>query len=254
MNIHVDDLVLEVTRKCNMQCAHCLRGKCQNLDMTKDIVDKTFENINSIRCLTFSGGEPFLNLEIIKYTLEVVKEKNISIDSFYIVTNGKQFKDENIEVLNQWYEYIISQQFDLSDELYPTDKIILNEIMNYGGVCVSRDEYHEPIPILNYLKYRSLSYYLEDKEHPGNMNLINEGLAKENGIGTIEQGYLDLSVEEEPNNDLSIYDILYINAKGDVLGDCDASYESQDSLSVGNLKENSLFSILSELLEKEEIA
>lgn len=86
------------------------------------------------------------------------------------------------------------------------------------------------------------------------MNLINEGLAKENGIGTIEQGYLDLSVEEEPNNDLSIYDILYINAKGDVLGDCDASYESQDSLSVGNLKENSLFSILSELLEKEEIA
>ena len=63
-----------------------------------------------------------------------------------------------------------------------------------------------------------------------------------------------ISQEIERLFDLSIYDILYINAKGDVLGDCDASYESQDSLSVGNLKENSLFSILSELLEKEEIA
>lgn len=254
MNIHVDNLVLEVTRKCNMQCAHCLRGKCQNMDMTKDIVDKTFENINSVGCITFSGGEPFLNIKIIKYILDVVKEKNISINSFYIVTNGKEFKDENIEVLNKWYEYIISQQFDSSYELYQTDRIILNEIINYGGVCVSRDEYHEPIPILNYLKYRSLSYYLEDKEHPDNMRLINEGLAKENGIGTIKQCYLNLTVEEEPNNDLSIYDILYINAKGDVLGDCDVSYETQDSLSVGNLKENSLISILRELIEKEEIA
>lgn len=84
-----------------------------------------------------------------------------------------------------------SQQFDSSYELYQTDRIILNEIINYGGVCVSRDEYHEPIPILNYLKYRSLSYYLEDKEHPDNMRLINEGLAKENGIGTIKQCYLN---------------------------------------------------------------
>ena len=99
-----------------------------------------------------------------------------------------------------------------------------------------------------------MSYYLEDKEHPDNMRLINEGLAKENGIGTIKQCYLNLTVEEEPNNDLSIYDILYINAKGDVLGDCDVSYETQDSLSVGNLKENSLISILRELIEKEEIA
>ena len=254
MNINVDNLILEVTRKCNMQCAHCLRGKCQNIDMTKDIVDKTFENINSIRCITFSGGEPFLNIEIIKYILEVVKEKNISIDSFYIVTNGKEFKYENIEVLNQLYEYIISQQFDSSDELYPTDKIILNEIMNYGGICVSRDEYHEPIPILNYLKYRSLGYYLEDKEHPSHMSLINEGFAKENGIGTIEKSYSEIDVEEDLNNDLCVYEILYINAKGDVLGDCDASYESQDSLSVGNLKENSLISILRELIEKEEIA
>lgn len=254
MNIHVDNLVLEVTRKCNMQCAHCLRGKCQNIDMTKDIVDKIFENIDSVGCITFSGGEPFLNIEIIKYTLDVVKEKNISIDSFYIVTNGKEFKYENIEVSNQWYEYIISQQYNANDELYPSDKIILEELINYGGICVSRDKYHEPIPTLNYLKYRSLSYYLEDKEHPGSMSLINEGFAKENGIGTIEQDYLDLNVEEEFNNDLSVYDILYINAKGDVLGECNASYETQDYLSVGNLKENSLISILRELIEKEEIA
>lgn len=54
--LYIGALVLEVTRRCNMHCEHCLRGDTQNLDMQKEIVDKLLEQTESIFCVTFSGG------------------------------------------------------------------------------------------------------------------------------------------------------------------------------------------------------
>ena len=34
MEIYVESLVIEVTRRCNMRCEHCLRGDAQNLDIS----------------------------------------------------------------------------------------------------------------------------------------------------------------------------------------------------------------------------
>ena len=32
MNVVMSDIVIEVTRRCNMACKHCLRGEAENLD------------------------------------------------------------------------------------------------------------------------------------------------------------------------------------------------------------------------------
>ena len=40
--------IFEVTRRCNLSCEHCLRGDAQNLDMTKETVDKVLDHIESI--------------------------------------------------------------------------------------------------------------------------------------------------------------------------------------------------------------
>ena len=35
--LNIPDLIIESTRRCNMACVHCLRGKAENINMAKDI-------------------------------------------------------------------------------------------------------------------------------------------------------------------------------------------------------------------------
>ena len=32
-------VMLEITRRCQLKCAHCMRGDAQNLDMSEEIID-----------------------------------------------------------------------------------------------------------------------------------------------------------------------------------------------------------------------
>ena len=65
--MYVQDLILEVTRRCNMACEHCLRGDAQNMDMSTEVVDQILEHCDRIGAVTFSGGEPSLNIPLIRY-------------------------------------------------------------------------------------------------------------------------------------------------------------------------------------------
>ena len=103
-------VVIEVTRRCNMCCAHCLRGDAQNVDIMPEYIDKSFEKFRpgtSISSITFTGGEITLNLAAIWYTLEVVKRRNISVYDFYMVTNGKDASKmpEPASVSQAWWVY-----------------------------------------------------------------------------------------------------------------------------------------------------
>ena len=87
--IGVRSLILEVTRRCNMCCGHCLRGDAQDLDMQKETVDTLLEQVGSIGEVTFSGGEPSLNVPLIRYFFKKARELRVMPYSFYVVTNGK---------------------------------------------------------------------------------------------------------------------------------------------------------------------
>ena len=56
--ISVNNLIIEITRKCNMNCEHCLRGNSQNIDVNFEHVEKLFSQIDYISTLSFGGGEP----------------------------------------------------------------------------------------------------------------------------------------------------------------------------------------------------
>lgn len=66
------DVVIEVTRRCNMCCAHCLRGDAEAVDIQERYIDAfldSFANAGYISSLTFTGGEISLNIPAIRYTL-----------------------------------------------------------------------------------------------------------------------------------------------------------------------------------------
>ena len=90
MKLQFYDLAVEITRRCNMSCAHCLRGDAQNMDMSFEMFKKLLDITEGIDTLSFTGGEPALNIPFMEKTLEYVKEKGIPVYNIFIATNGKR--------------------------------------------------------------------------------------------------------------------------------------------------------------------
>ena len=75
-------LSVEVTRRCNFYCAHCLRGEPQDIDLDIDAF-RCFvkENVQSIGTISLTGGEPTLALDQCEAVLRVLQEEDIPFDS-----------------------------------------------------------------------------------------------------------------------------------------------------------------------------
>ena len=223
--------VIEVTRRCNMQCRHCLRGDAQNVDISNEIIDRFFDGFADgavIENVVFSGGEITMNLDAIKYTLEVVKRKNISVDAFYMVTNGKDVeKIQGLVTLSlEWWLYCKEYGNDLDD---------------LSGIALSHDNFHEDVGNRARNLLSGLSYFKandKDKDFT-RIFLINEGRAKDlpaTAWKKLEPLDQCLNVTVCPDG-LELDDAeMYLNAVGDIVIGCDWSYESQEKRAAVNVK------------------
>jgi hypothetical protein len=217
----LSNLTLEVTRQCNMACGHCMRGETQNVSMSTEVIDALLEDVSSINSVTFTGGEPSLNIPIIRYFLEQCKRYRIEIGYFYIATNGKRVTDEFISVLMDLYIYC-----DDGED-------------GFNRLEVSRSQWHElegqdedGIERLKVLRFASEREKLTDSNI-----LVNDGRA------TYYGGREIVEVDE-----IDINDCLYINAMGDViLTDGNISYESQEDRKAVNILETPLLGLINKL-------
>ena len=44
MKLIYKELGIELTRRCNERCKHCLRGPAEPVDLSKDVIDALFDN------------------------------------------------------------------------------------------------------------------------------------------------------------------------------------------------------------------
>lgn len=124
----IDYLSVEITRKCQLKCAHCMKGEAQNIDMSVEVIDKLLESVVSIGTLLFTGGEPTMNLQGMKYFLDVIKSKGISLNKLQIITNGCETSEDVIALIQDYYNYITY------DKTYGKHMIMVE---------ISNDVYHE---------------------------------------------------------------------------------------------------------------
>lgn len=101
-----NSVAIEVTRRCNMACAHCLRGEPQNMDIAPEAIDHFAMNATGINFIEFTGGEPTLNVPAILHTLTACKQYKIPVRQIRITTNGLLHSVELADVLKLWAEYI----------------------------------------------------------------------------------------------------------------------------------------------------
>lgn len=123
-----DNLAIEITRRCQLKCAHCMRGDAQDVDMSHETIDRLLDQTESIGTLHFSGGEPTLNIDGMRYFLDGMKNRNITLNKLKIIINGYSVTDEFINLMKDYYDYI---EFNAD---YGRNKICIN---------ISCDRYHK---------------------------------------------------------------------------------------------------------------
>lgn len=129
-----ETLTLELTRKCNLTCAHCLRGDAQDAKLSYEDIDSLLGQTEQIGTLQFTGGEPLLAIDRIRYVLEQVKALDIPVFTMLFVTNGTVLPEYAIPILKEWSEYLKSCNEEWNDDQSDGDQ--------FFELRVSVDRFH----------------------------------------------------------------------------------------------------------------
>ena len=132
MSLHV-----EITRRCNLQCPHCMKGDAQSVDIDKSVIDRLLDDTVLIGRLHITGGEPFLDFDKVTYLIEEIIKRNIPVNNIIFTTNGllidescKRTFSMMFKCLKAKHEYVLKKEVP--------DEWIKNKII----VRISADDYH----------------------------------------------------------------------------------------------------------------
>ncbi|WP_054742916.1 radical SAM/SPASM domain-containing protein [Cellulosilyticum ruminicola] len=115
-------LIFNISNTCNLRCKYCYAnhgqyGSTENLmtiETAKKALDAFYNHFESIDLLQLFGGEPTLNLPVMKYICEYITEKNKTLSNpttIGLVTNGVDVSDEFIDLINT-YNMTVTVSYD----------------------------------------------------------------------------------------------------------------------------------------------
>lgn len=102
--LNVNYMYLEITRRCTLECAHCMRGNRENTDMSYEIIDNCLKDVSHIHELDLGGGEPLLVPQKIDEIINKIKAYNIRVDKISFTTNGTVLTPRVVDVLKRLSE------------------------------------------------------------------------------------------------------------------------------------------------------
>lgn len=211
----VGNLIIEVTRSCNMQCCHCLRGEPQRKRIKPEYIDTVVRKFNWIDTITFTGGEPSLNCDAIEHFVWACRSAGVRFENYYIATNAKRITKRFLDVIRLLHNHAGS-----------------NEI---SSVDVSNDDYHDSdwrsqVWKLDELKEMELPGFNWNFKIPKQLRfsprIIAQGRAESWGD---RENEAEKFILRKWDGEIYIVEgTLYLNCKGNVVSGCDWSYKEQD--------------------------
>lgn len=100
----LNQLTVEVTRRCNMACGHCLRGDAENVDLTGMDIDSILDQTEAIGRLILTGGEPTLNMGAIQHIANGIARRGIPLMRVQIITNGLIYEERLVALAKRFSE------------------------------------------------------------------------------------------------------------------------------------------------------
>jgi len=243
MEFYLSSLVLEVTRRCNMACDHCMRGDAQNKDISTTVIDRVLDSVegHGIGSVTLTGGEPTLNVPAIQYFVDQVQARKIGVGSFYCITNGKVESLPLVHALIDLYAYCDEPEMSF--------------------LVMSHDAYHETVQKSKL--YSALKFFNIEGHGPTSEEaIIREGRARENGVGKRQYRQEEWDIDVQDNKDpiwiiseqyVSVNNTLHIAVNGNVMPGCDFSFARVDRERVGNVLREPLKEIIARQVEAQKL-
>ena len=254
-------LSVEITRKCNLNCSFCARGPSQNLDISREIIDKTIGEMEHffVCSLRLHGGEPLLAYDEMEYLFDSIIERKIPISCIVLFTNG-QIKDERyFSLVKKMLAYIRKDKVQYPEiEHIMENYTEINESYSAAAkqksivfIVSSHGHEHEP----NYED--TISFYnngIADEDFviikqyaPNGFRLVLEGNAITNikellgdsteirGIRTVSNGFYFIRESKSDIKRKFITKTITVSANGNVFPGCSMSYTHVDEKPMFNI-------------------
>ncbi|MBQ4032283.1 MAG: radical SAM protein [Bacilli bacterium] len=130
----VEELIVEITRACTLDCKHCFRGESQNAFMDLQTIRNLFGNVEYIKKLVLSGGEPFLAIQQMNEVADLIRRYNIRVDEISIITNGTVLTTDVIRALEKLQMVCGEFNIRVSDDKFHMMALDKKGLMNRRNV------------------------------------------------------------------------------------------------------------------------
>jgi hypothetical protein len=229
--LQLHKLYIELTRRCNLKCAHCSNGAAQDALISEECLNRTFNVFDNIDWLVFGGGEPLLNIEGLAMAVHHIIFQRIKINRIFISTNGccqNIDSDATIDLLLR-IKYLCCNEFTL-------------QLSNTQFHRESREECETQtyLSFKEKLSARGISFIeyndMKDKD------IIPEGRAEENDLvsaWTSDQVLVNFFILLRIDDFIVKFlphTLLYITCEGELLVNCHA-YNTRSQLFIAHINE-----------------
>ena len=241
--LRIQNLALIVTEKCNLNCAHCLRGGCSDKVMSDNVIKATLDQFEFIGNLTICGGEPTLSLDRIVKIFDYIVENKIFVGNVTFTINGTIYSEDFLRLLGYIEPYL---EFDktLASPAYfgiSYDPFHLAEVRRLN----MEEEWIE-----NIKRYAESKHFLDLRRierklfREGNAVNLDPSITVPLRPMPIYMSYYKKGLFNIPKFDMSgkcfIGPLLTVNVDG-IVTECDASLEHQRTIyNYGNVLESSI--------------
>ena len=134
------------TLRCNQSCKYCHASRTSmdrvdtdmSIETAKGVVDLVMQSTSPYICFEYTGGEPVINMDVIKFIVEYVKEKNRyekKIVEHSVVTNMTYMTDEIAEYLVD-NDFWICTSLDGPEEIHNWNRTWQKGSSAYGNVLM----------------------------------------------------------------------------------------------------------------------
>ena len=218
----IHDLCIETTRRCNMTCAHCMRGDAMNRDLDPTLLDKLFSRLSGIGNVTPTGGEPSPNPAALLQIRDAIVKYNIPVAGVYLVTNGKEITDE---FLHNFLSLLLATEMD----------------PEVSGLALSQDMFHDKISYANKAKLAMFPCFRDDDKKTDwtRTPVLNIGRGAEIVIVSNRDPYRPQNTLNcwFNNDTIQLSEVLTLTVDGYLLPYGDYSYEEVENLAICNVND-----------------
>lgn len=225
---YFDALYLELTRRCNLRCAHCMCGEPQDVTITPEIIDQFLPQVTAIKRLTLGGGEPLIELDMFEYLIDALERYDVPVFLISVVHNAT-VRDERVMKI--------------------IDKFLARNPLSHFSLAISNDVFHDQAQSKTCLEfYEKLAGERCDVHLHEDIDWLHHAgraWGKRSIMGIPVIGSNDTAFRPHRikiiKEHVSCW--MYLAANGNLCLQCDTSFNEHDRLALGNVSSESLQSI-----------